>query len=144
MRVRGVTPALCALLAAGLCTVLMAAGARAETIVVNDQVTVAQSNVPRPTRGMRMAQVERQFGAPTTRHPAVGGGGTHRPPITRWDYPAFSVFFERDIVLDTVVPGGAQPAGDADHAAGDAQSQHAAADAQSAAADGQPVASGNH
>jgi len=124
MSVRAVSPALCALLAGGLCAVLVAAGALAETVVINDQVAVAQSNVPRPMRGLRMAQVEQQFGAPTTKHPAVGGGSPHRPPITRWDYPAFSVFFERDIVLDSVVTGSA-PASGADHPSGDAQSQPA-------------------
>jgi hypothetical protein len=126
MRVRAVTPALCSMLVAGLCAMLVAAVALAETVIVNDQVTVAQSNVARPMRGMRMAQVESQFGAPTTKHPAVGGGGPHRPPITRWDYPAFSVFFERDIVLDSVVTGG-QPS-----------------DATSAAAGDHPVASAEH
>jgi hypothetical protein len=25
-----------------------------------------------------------------------------KPPITRWDYPGFSVFFEGDRVIDTV------------------------------------------
>jgi hypothetical protein len=45
-----------------------------------------------------MSQVEARFGAPTTRHAAVGD-----PPITRWDYPQFSVFFEYDKVLHAVI-----------------------------------------
>jgi len=44
--------------------------------------------------------VEKQFGPPTTRHPTVG-----KPPITRWDYPNFSVFFEGDRVIDSVATG---------------------------------------
>jgi hypothetical protein len=51
-----------------------------------------------PTRGATMTQVESRFGAPTVRHAAVG-----EPPITRWDYPQFSVFFEYDKVLHAVV-----------------------------------------
>jgi hypothetical protein len=42
--------------------------------------------------------VEKQFGAPAEKHPTVG-----KPPITRWDYPNFSVFFEGDRVIDSVV-----------------------------------------
>ena len=56
-----------------------------------------------------MHEVERQYGEPTTRHAAVGGGAPQRPPITRWDYPGFSVFFEHHLVIDTVVPGHPPP-----------------------------------
>jgi hypothetical protein len=52
----------------------------------------------RPTRGASMAAIEGRFGAPTTRHSAVG-----EPPITRWDYPQFSVYFEHDRVLHAVL-----------------------------------------
>jgi hypothetical protein len=48
-----------------------------------------------------MTTVEKKFGAPVTRHPTVGA-----PPITRWDYAGFSVFFERDRVIDAVVTSG--------------------------------------
>lgn len=50
-----------------------------------------------PTRGSSMSSVESKFGAPSTKHEAVG-----RPPITRWDYPGFSVFFEYDHVIHAV------------------------------------------
>jgi hypothetical protein len=86
---------------------LAAAGsATAETIVVNDQVQVRESRVDVPKRGLTMDDVQKQFGAPVTRHPAVGGGSPQRPPITRWDYNGFSVFFEKDRVIDSVVLGG--------------------------------------
>ena len=52
----------------------------------------------RPARGSSMSAVEARFGAPATRHAAVGA-----PPITRWDYPQFSVFFEHDKVLHAVI-----------------------------------------
>jgi hypothetical protein len=98
---RALPVGICAGLAA--CATLAAFAVRAETIVVNDKVTVRDSNVERPHGGMRMEQVERKFGEPTKRHETVG-----KPPITRWDYPQFSVFFEGDQVIHSVVVG-AQP-----------------------------------
>jgi hypothetical protein len=50
-----------------------------------------------PARGQSMAAVERQFGAPAERQSAVG-----QPPITRWVYPGFVVFFEYDHVVHAV------------------------------------------
>ena len=75
--------------------------ALAETIVVDDQVQVRESGAEKPKRGVTMSQVEAKFGAPVTKHDAVGA-----PPITRWDYPGFSVFFERDRVIDAVTTSG--------------------------------------
>jgi hypothetical protein len=73
----------------------------AETIVVDDQVQVRDAGVDKPKRGITMTQVEAKFGTPATKHDAVG-----LPPITRWDYPSFSVFFERDRVIDSVATSG--------------------------------------
>lgn len=50
-----------------------------------------------PERGQRMQAVEAAFGAPSQRYPAVG-----RPPISRWDYPGFVVYFENDRVIHAV------------------------------------------
>ena len=74
----------------------------AETVVVDDQVQVRESQIDRPKRGSTMGEVEKHFGAPLTRHPTVGGGSAHQPPITRWDYNGFTVIFERDRVVDSV------------------------------------------
>ena len=52
---------------------------------------------PRPTRGMSMDSVERNFGPPASRRPAVG-----EPPITRWEYPSFTVYFEYQYVIHAV------------------------------------------
>ena len=71
--------------------------ATAATVVVDDQVQVQPSTIDRPARGSTMSAVEAKFGAPQTRHDAVGS-----PPITRWDYAGFSVFFEKDRVIDAV------------------------------------------
>jgi hypothetical protein len=79
----------------------LAGTAAAETQVTNDQVQVVPSQLERPKRGATMGDVEKQFGAPVNRHPAVG-----QPPITRWDYNGFSVVFEKDRVIDAVVVSG--------------------------------------
>ena len=51
---------------------------------------------------MSMTAVESSYGAPAQRHAAVGGGNAQQPPITRWDYPSFSVYFEHDKVIHAV------------------------------------------
>jgi hypothetical protein len=79
----------------------LAGTAAAETIVMNGAVSVAPSQVATPKRGSTMGDVEKRFGAPVNRHPTVG-----QPPITRWDYSGFSVFFEKDRVIDSVVTSG--------------------------------------
>ena len=58
-----------------------------------------------PNRGSTMATVQGRFGEPVQRHATVGN-----PPITRWDYPQFSVYFENDRVLHAVLVRAA-PAG---------------------------------
>ena len=82
----------------------------AETLVVNDQVQLRPSEVAKPTRGSSMSAVAQKFGEPTTKHPAVGGCSAgaspcRTPPITRWDYPGFSVIFENDHVVESVSTG---------------------------------------
>lgn len=57
----------------------------------------ASTAVAAPSRGQSMAQVERQFGAPTERFAAVG-----QPPITRWVYADKVVYFEFDHVVHAV------------------------------------------
>jgi hypothetical protein len=97
------------ILAALVCGCALAGIALADTVVVNDQVQVRESQVDRPKRGVTMDEVEKRFGAPVTRHATVGGGSAQRPPITRWDYSGFSVFFEGDRVIHSVVTNGEAP-----------------------------------
>ena len=78
----------------------IAGGAGAETVVIDGQVQVEQTQVARPVRGTTMHEVEAKFGQPQKRYSAVG-----KPPITRWDYPSFSVFFEFNRVVHSVVHG---------------------------------------
>ena len=56
----------------------------------------AEANVP--TRGTNMAQVEQRWGPPQSRLAAVG-----EPPITRWIYGGFTVYFEHNLVIHSVV-----------------------------------------
>lgn len=58
-----------------------------------------------PSKGISMAEVEKQFGTPRAKQPTVGGDSPKHPPITRWDYDGFVVIFEKDRVVDAVVPG---------------------------------------
>ena len=94
-------------LPAGAAALLAATGltptrpAHAELIVVDGQVQVRAAAVETPQRGMRMSAVEARFGAPRDRGNAVGN-----PPITRWEYDGFTVYFENDIVLHSVARGG--------------------------------------
>lgn len=89
-----------AALAAGV-MMLLSLTVRAETVAVDDQVSVRPSDINRPARGMTMKSVEAKFGMPQDRHDAVG-----QPPITRWDYPLFTVYFEHEYVIHTVVNPG--------------------------------------
>jgi len=84
-----------------LVLLLAAAPLSAEIVVVNDQVELRTATVEMPARGMDMGAVEKRFGAPQARHAAVG-----QPPITRWDYPGFSVYFEYQHVVHSVASGG--------------------------------------
>jgi len=89
------------ILLAALCGLVASGPILAETLVVNDQLTVRDSTVDRPKRGSTMTEVEKKFGAPVEKHATVG-----QPPITRWDYTGFSVFFEHDRVIHSVATSG--------------------------------------
>lgn len=70
----------------------------ADTIAVGDGIAVKESDVAAPTRGMTMSEVSTKFGTPVTKVPAVGN-----PPISRWEYPGFVVYFEHDHVIHSVI-----------------------------------------
>jgi len=57
------------------------------------------ATVPRPERGMSADTVRVRFGEPLSMTPPVG-----QPPISRWQYPHFTVYFEHDTVIDSVLP----------------------------------------
>lgn len=55
-----------------------------------------------PVNGQSKADVETEYGSPAKQHTAVGD-----PPISRWDYDTYSVYFEYNLVLFTVLHSGA-------------------------------------
>jgi hypothetical protein len=62
----------------------------------------AQAQGDIPSRGLTTAQVEQRYGAPADRLAAIG-----QPPITRWVYPSFVVYFEYDLVIHAVATSAA-------------------------------------
>lgn len=58
----------------------------------------SKSGLSLPSTGQTMAKVKTGFGDPEMQYDAVG-----EPPITRWDYPGFSVYFEHQHVITTVL-----------------------------------------
>ena len=99
----------CALIAPLLC-LAFASPAAADTLLVE---RVEQANPALlPARGMNMAQVQSRFGAPAARLEPRGGQKSAWPVIHRWSYPAFTVYFEKDKVIDAVqnpLPGESGP-----------------------------------
>jgi hypothetical protein len=66
----------------------------ADTLQMVDEPGATEA---RPARGMTMNRVESRFGSPERRLAAIGD-----PPITRWEYSGFIVYFEYDKVLHAV------------------------------------------
>jgi hypothetical protein len=77
---------------------LCAGAAHAETLQMGGVDNAARFDQPgKPTRGMTQAKVEATYGSPNAKQAAVGD-----PPISRWDYGEFVVFFEYDKVIHAV------------------------------------------
>jgi hypothetical protein len=55
-----------------------------------------------PDNGMTTADVRARFGEPVREYNPIGD-----PPITRWEYENWSVYFEYKVVLFTVLHKGA-------------------------------------
>ena len=87
-----------AVLATGFAGFGVAGSVWAETIATDTGIAVKESDVVTPTRGMTMDQVAAKFGAPVAKVPAVG-----KPPISRWEYPGFVVYFEHEHVIHSVI-----------------------------------------
>lgn len=88
--------------AAALCALALAAGSASADVLLVERVQ-AGAQVALPSQGMRMAEVEARFGAPSQRLDPRGGQKRDWPTIHRWVYPAFTVYFERDRVVNAVL-----------------------------------------
>lgn len=60
--------------------------------------TPESQRIAKPTTGMTKPQVKSQFGEPQKENPAKG-----KPPISSWEYAEFTVYFENDHVIHSVV-----------------------------------------
>ena len=83
-------------------TTLLCLGILSTTTVQADvlRIPISQqgsASIKMPTHGDKQAQVIQQFGEPSKRHASIG-----QPPISRWDYPGFSVYFEQSTVVNSV------------------------------------------
>ena len=82
----------------GLAVSLALAGAAAaDTLLIEGVEAAKVTAAERPTRGLSMDSVEARWGAPISRSAGFG-----QPPITRWEYPSFFVYFEHQHVIDSV------------------------------------------
>lgn len=88
-------PALAVLLAASV------APARADVLLI-ERVQAAQAK-DLPARGLTMEQVQARWGTPQAQMEPRGGQKPQWPVINRWNYPEFTVYFERDRVIDAVL-----------------------------------------
>lgn len=75
-------------------------GVSAETLLV--ERVQEEAKLALPARGQSMAQVEARFGTPAQRMDPRGGQKRQWPTINRWVYPAFTVYFEKNRVIDAV------------------------------------------
>lgn len=83
-------------LSALCCGFFTAAQAQTLDMSSSDQASTF-NQAGKPSRGMTQASVEANFGAPQSTRAAVGD-----PPISRWEYAGFVVFFEFDRVIHAV------------------------------------------
>ncbi|HET7562418.1 MAG TPA: hypothetical protein VFJ87_08580 [Rhodanobacteraceae bacterium] len=79
---------------------LLPSTAHAETLRMKVQ---QEQRMNLPTRGMTMNQVKRKFGAPLKVLPTRGGSSKFQPPIHRWEYARYIVYFEYSHVIHSVL-----------------------------------------
>jgi hypothetical protein len=69
----------------------------ADTLIVDGLSQDSQSISARPNRGQSMEKVESIWGQPVSKQSPVGD-----PPISRWEYSDFVVYFEYQRVIHAV------------------------------------------
>jgi hypothetical protein len=70
----------------------------ADTVLVPLGQQGKQQNINRPYQGMTKDQVQKQYGEPRDWRDAVG-----QPPISTWIYEGFTVYFEYNRVIHSVI-----------------------------------------
>jgi hypothetical protein len=76
--------------------------AHAEILSIGEQAKVL-TKADMPRRGVSMSVVKSKYGAAKKETLSRGKVTKRRPRITRWNYGKFSVFFEHNHVVHTVV-----------------------------------------
>ena len=79
---------------------LAASAASADTLLID---RTKQQPAAAPARGQTTAEVATRFGEPQQKLEPRGGQKKAWPVIHRWVYPAFTVYFEKNRVIDVVV-----------------------------------------
>ncbi len=87
----------------GLAVLLAGLGQTPVTVAEVIEIPVASQAsdmqaLPRPQRGVTKTSVRNEFGEPLGSTPAVGD-----PPISRWEYQDYYVYFEYEHVIHTVL-----------------------------------------
>ncbi len=83
-----------------LLALLACASAHADTLLIDRSQEKPATALP--VRGQSMQQVQSQFGDPGERLEPRGGQKRQWPTISRWVYPQFTVYFEKQKVIDVV------------------------------------------
>ena len=82
---------------------LSVAGPAVADVLLIESIESAPA-ISTPVRGQTMGEVRAKFGDPVTEYPTVStDAGPFQPPITRWDFDNYSVFFENDVVIRSVI-----------------------------------------
>jgi hypothetical protein len=81
----------------GLLLITAFATTQAETLLLDGLEVAEETKSERPDRGESKERVEARFGEPNEMIAAVG-----EPPISRWEYPGFTVYFEEERVIHAV------------------------------------------
>jgi len=71
----------------------------ADVLILDEVRQVERMDLP--ANGQSKQAIESKFGSPQEKYGAVGD-----PPISRWDYDSYSVYFEYDKVLFSVLHPG--------------------------------------
>lgn len=82
-------------------SVLLTTGSVAADVLLIEEVRERMQR-DLPVNGLTKAQVEQRYGRPNERRAPVG-----EPPISRWLYNDYSVYFEHDLVIESVLNHGA-------------------------------------
>ena len=92
-----------AALSIGAALAMGAQVASADNLVMSPDINHAKPGTKYYVHGLSMAQVAKKYGQPSKKLAADPARGTkYQPPITRWVYPEFTVYFEHGHAIHLV------------------------------------------